>query len=80
MIDKLLEKFVATNCNDETVAVLLSGGVDSLSLALTAHRLGKKVHAYTFHLEGQPTYDAEKAKSTSDKMGWDCTTVVVPIN
>jgi asparagine synthetase B (glutamine-hydrolysing) len=80
MIDSLLEKVVATNCNDEAVAILLSGGVDSLSLALTAHRLGKKVHAYTFHLEGQPTYDAEKAKSASDKMGWGCTTIVVPTN
>jgi asparagine synthetase B (glutamine-hydrolysing) len=80
MIDTLLEKIVAINCGDEAVAILLSGGVDSLSLAITAHRLGKKVHAYTFHLEDLPTYDAEKAKSASDKMGWDCTTIVVPKN
>ena len=80
MIDKLLEKIVSTECNEEKIAVLLSGGVDSLSVAIAAHRLGKKIHAYTFHLEGQPSYDAEKAKSASDKMGWDCTTIIVPTN
>jgi asparagine synthetase B (glutamine-hydrolysing) len=78
MIDKILEEIVREQVPDKEVAVLLSGGTDSLSLALTAHRLGKKVHAYTFHLEGNETYDAKKANDTSTKMGWECTTVVVP--
>lgn len=80
MIDKLLEDIVKEQCPDDNVAVLLSGGTDSLSLALTAHRLGKKVHAYTFHLEGIPTYDSTKASNTCEIMKWDCTRVVVPIN
>jgi len=80
MIDKLLESIVENSSKEKEVAILLSGGVDSLSLAFTAHRLGKKVHAYTFCLENNPTYDSEKAVDASHKMGWKCTRVKVPIH
>ena len=42
MIDKLLEKTIEKEAPDSHVAVLLSGGVDSNSVAFAAHRLGKK--------------------------------------
>lgn len=77
-IDKILKGVVEKEVPDKEVAVLLSGGVDSLSLAFSAHRLGKKIHAYTFHLEDQPTYDSDKAKETADTFGWDIDTVIVP--
>ena len=38
----------------------LSGGVDSLSVAFAAHRMGKKITAYTFHLEDEPSYEGYK--------------------
>ena len=57
---------------------MLSGGVDSLSLGFAAHRLGKKITAYTFHLEGDKSYDANKAEEVSKEFGWECKTVVVP--
>ena len=78
MIDNLLIDQIEQQTIDKNVAVLLSGGVDSLSVAFAAHRMGKKITAYTFHLEGNRTYDAMKAAEVSKLMGWDCHTVVVP--
>ena len=53
MIDKIIEKVIDREVPDNEIAVLLSGGVDSLSVACAAHRLGKKVGTYTFHLDGR---------------------------
>jgi asparagine synthetase B (glutamine-hydrolysing) len=78
MIDKILETVVNREVQDKEVAVLLSGGVDSLSVACAAHRLGKKVSAYTFHLEGDPTYDANKAEEAAKVFGWDFDLTIVP--
>lgn len=78
MIDKLLENIIEKECTNLQVGVLLSGGVDSLSLAFAAHRLGKQVKAYTFHLEGDISYDALKAQEVSAEFGWDCHTTVIP--
>lgn len=78
MIDKILQDIIATEVIETDVAILLSGGVDSLSLAFAAHRAGKIVHAYTFHLSGDKSYDAYKAEETCKEFGWNCTTVVVP--
>ena len=52
------------------VAILLSGGVDSLSVAFGAHRLGKKITGYSFHLNDEPSYDFMKAKEVCEIMGW----------
>lgn len=78
MIDKLLEKVIQEKVQDKEVAVLLSGGADSLSIALAANRLGYDVHAYSFHLKDLPTYDASKAEDVSKKMNWKFTKVIVP--
>ena len=80
MIDKIIEKVIQETATDKEVAVLLSGGADSLSVALAANRLGYKIHAYSFHLKDQPTYDASKAEDASNKMGWQFTKVIVPID
>jgi asparagine synthetase B (glutamine-hydrolysing) len=78
MIDKLLMNVIEKECPYSRVGVLLSGGVDSLSLAFAAHRLGKNVDAYTFHLEGDVSYDARKAQEACAEFGWGCRTVVIP--
>ena len=44
MISDLLMKDIEINAPDDKVAVLLSGGVDSLSCALAAHDAGKIVN------------------------------------
>ena len=51
MIDTLLCNIIREQIPTKKCAVLLSGGVDSLSVALAAHNVGKEVIAYSFHLE-----------------------------
>ena len=78
MLKKLLEDHIRNNISDDKVAVLLSGGVDSISVGLAAHHAGKKVHAYSFQLGNQTSYDFAKAAEVSYKMKWEFTPVVVP--
>lgn len=78
MIDKLLERSISKLSKDKEVAVLLSGGVDSISVAFAAHRQGKKVTCYTFHLKDRPSYDSVKAVEVCKIMGWDCIDTEVP--
>lgn len=78
MIDSILMRELYAMSGEKNVAVLLSGGVDSVSVAFTAHRLGKKITAYTFHLEGEPSYDSKKAAEIAGIMGWNVRTIVVP--
>ena len=80
MIDKLLENSIAQLSTDNEIAVLLSGGVDSISIAFAAHRLGKKVTGYTFHLKDRPSYDSTKAVHVCDVMGWNCVDTEVPVD
>ena len=42
MIDKIIEEQIEEKL-DKEIAVLLSGGVDSLSVYSLVHRLGKKI-------------------------------------
>lgn len=78
MIDSLLMQELDRESDNKDVAVLLSGGVDSVSVAFAAHRLGKKITGYTFHLKDQPTYDSQKAVDICKIMGWDYKVIEVP--
>ena len=49
MIDTLLCNIIENQIPTKKCAVLLSGGVDSLSVALAAHNVGKEVIAYSFN-------------------------------
>ena len=53
MIDIILSDIISQEVPTDDVGILLSGGVDSLSLGFAADRAGKKVDAYTFHLESR---------------------------
>jgi len=77
-IDELLIDQIKQQTLDKDVAVLLSGGVDSLSVAFAAKRLGLNITAYTFHLKGQSSYDADKAVEVSKQFGWNYQVVEVP--
>ena len=59
-------------------ALLLSGGVDSISAGLAAHYAGKKVHAYSFRLDMHNSYDIQKAEEVAKYMDWEFTPIVVP--
>ena len=78
MIDTLLCNIIEKQIPTEKCAVLLSGGVDSLSVALAAHNVGKEVIAYSFHLEENKSYDFKTAQKFSEQMGWTFKPTVVP--
>ena len=80
MIKKLLETQIREQIPTKKCAVLLSGGVDSLSVALAAHNVGKEVIAYSFHLEGNESYDFKTAKYFCEQMGWTFKPTIVPTN
>ena len=90
MIKQLLETQIREQIPTEKCAVLLSGGVDSLSVALAAHNVGKEVIAYSFHLEeflsnkgkicGNESYDFKTAQKFSEQMGWTFKPTIVPTN
>ena len=69
---------IKLNIPDERVAVLLSGGVDSLSVALAADDVGKQIEAYSFYLKGNKSYDFQTAENFSKEIGWSFTPVEIP--
>lgn len=80
MIDTILCDVIKTNVKSEnSVALLLSGGVDSISVGFALHRLGLgiKIHAYSFRLDTQNNYDFNKAKEISEIMNFEFTGVVI---
>ena len=77
-LKKLLVDAVSKSIESPNCALLLSGGVDSISVGLAAHHADKKVHAYSFHLDTHESYDFKKAREVSEYMGWNFTEVVVP--
>jgi len=61
------------------VGLLLSGGVDSLSVGFAAESVGKRVSAYTFKVEGIPSRDAFSAERAARAFGWKFRLVEVPV-
>lgn len=69
---------VAGQSRREKVALLLSGGIDSLSVGLALAAAGKPFHAYTFELEGHSSPDVKSARALAAHFGWPLTVVTVP--
>lgn len=78
MIDQLLEKSIKRQVKQDSVAVLLSGGMDSFSVAVSAHRIGKTVRAYTFQLKDRPNPDSVAAQRISETFGWPIIVCEIP--
>ena len=78
MIKELLETQIREQIPTKKCAGLLSGGVDSLSVALAAYNVGIKVIAYSFHLEREESYDFKTAQKFSEQMGWTFKPTIVP--
>jgi asparagine synthetase B (glutamine-hydrolysing) len=76
LLESVMRKAIPEHEN--TVAVLLSGGMDSVSLALSAQRIGKHVHAYSFYCDDSPSYDSLKAQDVSNEFGFAFTPINVP--
>jgi DNA-cytosine methyltransferase len=74
----LLCSAVRARSSDETVALLLSGGLDSTSAGIALQRAGKTVHAYTYRLQGYESNDLKKAKAIARHFGWPLIIITVP--
>jgi DNA (cytosine-5)-methyltransferase 1 len=74
----LLRGAVERRTGDDTVALLLSGGIDSASVGIALQECGKTVRAYTYRLRGYPSRDIEKAIKIANHFGWHLTVVEVP--
>jgi asparagine synthetase B (glutamine-hydrolysing) len=78
-IRKILSDIVGRECEEDTVAVLLSGGVDSLTCAFAANDCGKKVVAYTFQIGEWESSDSVSARRCSELFGWEFNLIKVPL-
>jgi DNA-cytosine methyltransferase len=74
----LLRGAVERQSGDDTVALLLSGGIDSTSVGIALQECGKTVRAYTYRLRGYPSRDIEKAIKIANHFGWTLTIIEVP--
>ena len=80
MIDIIITNIVDQEAPDQTVAVLMSGGTDSLTVAAAAHRLNKKLNCYTFRVDGKDSDDSIYAEKACKHFGWNFKLIDVPVN
>lgn len=80
MIDEILTDIIDKSIPDNEISVLLSGGVDSQSVAFAAHRLGKKITAHTMYVDGNMSKDAKHAIDVADHFGWSIEVTDVPVD
>ena len=79
MLKELIKKHIEDNIpKNEKVAVMFSGGLDSLSVLLSAVELGYDVKLYTFHLEGIISKDLETARKVSKYYNLKLQEVTIP--
>lgn len=79
-IDQVIVDYIDSESNEDHVAVLLSAGTDSITCALAAHRLGKKVTGYSMYLDGKQTTDSLGAAEIAKHFGWDFVAIDVPVD
>ena len=68
-LKKTLSEYLLRELPEKNVAILLSGGVDSISLLLLLLELGYNVTAYNFHITGIMSTDFIRAKQVSRFLG-----------
>ena len=74
----LLISSVKSSVKSNECGLLLSRGVDSISVGLASHYSGKSIHAYSFCLDTYESYDFTKAREVSQYMNWKFTPIIVP--
>jgi asparagine synthetase B (glutamine-hydrolysing) len=80
VIDKIITDIIDQEAPDQTVAVLMSGGTDSLTVAIAAHRLNKTLNCYTFRVDGKDSEDSIYAKKACEHFGWNFKLIDVPVD
>lgn len=74
----LLANAIASKSRTSEVALLLSGGLDSLTVGIACQDLGKRVVAYTYELEGYASADRPKAEFLAGHFDWPLHTIKIP--
>ena len=64
--------------SDKDVALLLSSGLDGLVVGLAAQDVGNRIHAYTFQMGDNESFDSKHAKVVASKLGWKFNLIKVP--
>jgi site-specific DNA-cytosine methylase len=77
-LQSLLTEAVQAQSRHEKVALLLSGGMDSVSVGVALQRAGKAIRGYTFHLQGYPSKDLTGAMMLAKHFAWPLTIITVP--
>ena len=77
---ELICGIVESQCKSDRVAVLLSGGIDSMTCAFAAQATGKDVVAYAFQVGEWESEDSASARQFCNQFGWEFNLVRVPID
>ena len=79
-LNKIISDIIEKEAPDETVAVLMSGGTDSLSIAVAAAALGKNLNCYTFRIEGEDSPDSIASQKACEYFNWNLNIIDVPVD
>jgi DNA-cytosine methyltransferase len=74
----LLHRIVSEKSREDTVALLASAGIDSVSTGIVCQEVGKRVHAYTYELQGYRSLERERVEAIAQHFGWRLHVVTVP--
>ncbi|UWU84926.1 DNA cytosine methyltransferase [Bradyrhizobium yuanmingense] len=74
----ILRQQVLARSSCSRVALLLSGGADSVVVGYVCQEVGKEVVAYTYELDGIPSVERPAAEAIARHMGWPLRVVRVP--
>lgn len=81
MLRELINNYIKFNIDDKNdVALLFSGGMDSLSILLSLLDCDIKPHLYSFMLDGIESSDIKKCREISDYYNLEYTEVVIPMS
>lgn len=72
----LLSEF--SSITDKRVAVMLSGGIDSLACCFALQELGHEIAAYTFMLDNRMSTDFARARAAAKRFSFDFHPVFLP--
>jgi len=76
---RLLCEAVSKCSRDRNCSILLSGGIDSTTVAIAAQEAGKALHAVTYELKGFRSKDRERAEVIARYLDIPLDVVTVPV-
>jgi len=74
----LLSRIVSEKSREDTVALLVSAGIDSVSTGIVCQEVGKMVHAYTYEVQGYRSRERDRVEVIARHFGWLLHVITVP--